>query len=199
MTGTAWQCVGCGPTKVTGDNVDVPERLAQLIEEEYKRVVFGAIYPRSAGLTTTVNQTETSNTFPIPSELLPGLRTISRRQLGTAGQWYASVVKYVGIASIFLIAVTFALGYFFGKTPAWLISALIQLALALGLFIIGIVLRLAGFRRRLHVFSKSDRESALSRSPSRKIESSPMEEKIKQAKRTNADLLDDGGSQKDAP
>jgi hypothetical protein len=47
MTGTAWQCIGCGPTKIGAVSEDVPPRLARLLEEEYKRVVWETIYPGS--------------------------------------------------------------------------------------------------------------------------------------------------------
>src|SRR5215831_17414033 len=86
MSGTAWQCIVCGPTEIGDTTEDVPERLAQLIEEEYKRVVWGTIYPRSADLTASPNfNLERS---PIPMELPPNLRALSHRQLADKGWLY---------------------------------------------------------------------------------------------------------------
>jgi hypothetical protein len=47
MSGTAWQCIGCGPTEIEPNNMSLPVRLAQLLQEEYKRVVWERIYPSS--------------------------------------------------------------------------------------------------------------------------------------------------------
>jgi len=41
MVGTAWQCPTCGPTKVSRETQNVPALLAELLEREYKMVVWG--------------------------------------------------------------------------------------------------------------------------------------------------------------
>ena len=52
MLGTAWQCPTCGPTHVLLQAVNVPEELAKLFEEEYRRLVWSDPSGPEAGPTS---------------------------------------------------------------------------------------------------------------------------------------------------
>ena len=76
--GRYWQCINCGPTRVAGEAVDVPERLAQLLEEEYKRVVWQAIHPDSDP--ASQNSSYVTDSSAKDKRLLPDVGVIAGKQ-----------------------------------------------------------------------------------------------------------------------
>jgi hypothetical protein len=63
---------------VTGETVDVPERLAQLLEEEYKRVVWQAIHPDSDP--ASQNSPYVTDSSAKDKRLLPEVGAIAGKQ-----------------------------------------------------------------------------------------------------------------------
>jgi hypothetical protein len=102
MSGTAWQCIGCGSTKIAFNADNVPERLAHLLEEEYKRVVWDMIYPGSNSAAREMTQAGAT----------PAVRTEVPKQILARAQRGPRKAK-VSALHLFGATLTVCLGFFF--------------------------------------------------------------------------------------
>src|SRR5215471_9507268 len=93
MMGTTGHCISCGPTEIEPDEREVPERLAQLLEEEYKRVAWEMIYPHSDGISR--DPPPISDASSKEKRLLPEVEAISQNQEQIAGGSHAWWIAWI--------------------------------------------------------------------------------------------------------
>jgi hypothetical protein len=186
MTGTAWQCIGCGPAEVTPDRGDVPERLAQLLEEEYKRVVWGMINPGSDAVAPTVQSP--SRPSRLPSEFSSGLRAISQKRAEIGRGFYARTINRLGFVWLVALAILGVTGSCFGTSLTWPMPALFWVIPAIILVVIGFVIvglmigsRVLGSIRRGLRLRELNQRSAHAPLPLLNIEPRPMDASVKGA------------------
>jgi hypothetical protein len=169
MTGTAWQCIDCGSTDVFTEGVDVPAELAQLIEVEYKQVMWGVAHPGSKGVSLDLlpNAKQEAG-IPLISPELKWLWGKKLRTKSPLGRW-GIVASWVFVFAAVILLLALLLPPI--KADASPIRAALLLAFAATCSAIAVViflLVLAPLRRRR--IGRVVRASALERSPSSRIE-----------------------------
>jgi hypothetical protein len=168
ITGTAWQCISCGPTEIEPDDMEVPERLAQLLEEECKRVVWQMIYPHSDSFSR--NPPLISGQSPKEKRLLPEVEAISQKQEQIAGgshTWWIAWIFAVSAAMLILpLAISGWKAEF--QTPKVVLMAFAGVFTGIALVYYLLAVRPIR-RRRLRRILES---STLARSPSARNEAS---------------------------
>jgi hypothetical protein len=187
MTGTAWQCIFCGEAAIEPAAADVPEPLAKLLEEEYKRVVWQMIYP--GGDSVSRSPPSVSGRTETPPALLQEVHSIARKRLRTGDGMYRGVVSatwalFLAVAAVFLVLLLLPKESHHRRFAA--IAILFALAcISIAVISLCATLVLADLRRRRLI--RVDERMAVARSPKLKIQPGPTAQ-------TNA-----GGIQAEAP
>jgi hypothetical protein len=185
MWGTAWQCITCGPTQVDSEAVDVPERLAKLLEEEYKRVVWEMIYPGSDGVSRV--PPAAPGRPHSPPLLLHEVQSIARKRLRTGegmhkGMMAALWALYITVAVVLLDLLVLPKEFLhrpFARIAMLFALACVSVAVA-GFMVMLIVARIR--RRRL---GRVDKNSATARSPTLKIQPTSTAQKASEEIQAN--------------
>jgi hypothetical protein len=152
--------------------MDVPERLAQLLEEEYKRVVWEMIYPGANSVSRDFP--DRSNKSPNTAQLLPALQSVAQKPLksttafgvwGILAAWIFAVVAIVLLLALLFSPASVGKGLL--PPVLILVSAILSLAIAALLFLL-----LLTYRRKQRLQRAID-SSTLARSPNLKIQPQP--------------------------
>ena len=165
MTGKEWECLFCGNTKSTEACADVPEQLARLLEEEYKRIVWNMIYPGSDSV-SRVPPSPPGRPQP-PPLLLQEVNSIARKRL-RAGEGMRGPMVSALWALLLTTAAVFLVLLLMPKEsqsrPFVVIAicfALLTISIAIGGF--SILFLLARVRR--HRLGRIDKTTAAARAP----------------------------------